>query len=123
MPVVHRGGRNDLSLFGELKSRNVFRVGIAYLIVSWVLAQVADLVLNNIGAEAWLMQVILLVLTLGLVFVILFSWAYEATTQGTKRETDVYRSSSITNQTGRKLDRSIAVSLSNPKIFNMERHQ
>jgi hypothetical protein len=45
-----------LSLFGELKRRNVFRAGIAYLIVSWVLAQVADLVLDNIGAPDWVMQ-------------------------------------------------------------------
>ena len=47
-----------MSLFGELKRRNVFRAGIACLIVSWVLAQVAGLVLDNISAPAWLMQVI-----------------------------------------------------------------
>ncbi len=64
-PVVHRGGRNDVSLFEELKRRNVFRAGIAFLIVSWVLAQVADLVLDNIGTQPWLMQTTLLILGLG----------------------------------------------------------
>ena len=39
-----------LSLFNELKRRNVFRAGIAYVVAVWVIAQVADLVLNNFGA-------------------------------------------------------------------------
>jgi len=100
-----------LSLFGELKRRNVFRAGIAYLIVSWVLAQVSDLVLDNIGAPDWVMQSILLVLALGLPLVIIFSWAFEVTPDGIKREADIERSSSITKHTGRKLDRSITVLL------------
>ena len=37
-----------VSFFEELKRRNVFRVGIAYLISAWVLLQVVDLVLENI---------------------------------------------------------------------------
>jgi len=100
-----------LSLLGELKRRNVFRAGIAYLIVSWVLAQVADLVLDNISAPDWVMQVILLGLALGFILVIFFSWAFEVTPEGVKRETDVDRSNSITQHTGRKLDRSIIVLL------------
>ena len=100
-----------MSLFEELKRRNVFRVGIAYLIVSWVLAQVADLVLDNIGAPIWVMQAILLVLALGFPLFLLFSWAFEVTTEGIKREADVDRSESITHHTGRKLDRSITILL------------
>jgi len=42
----------------ELKRRNVFRVGIAYVVVDWLTAQVADLVLDNIDAPHWLMQAI-----------------------------------------------------------------
>ena len=103
--------RNKLSLFEELKRRNVFRATIAYLIVSWVLAQVSDLVLENIGAPTWVMQTILLILALGLPIVIIFSWAYEVTTEGIKREKEVERSGSITHQTGRKLDRIIIVLL------------
>lgn len=41
--------------FAELKRRNVFRVGIAYLIVAWLLAHIADLLIDNIGAPGWVM--------------------------------------------------------------------
>ena len=100
-----------MSLFSELKRRNVFRVGIAYLIGGWLVIQVADIVLENIGAPAWVMQVILLLLVLGFVGAVFFSWAFEVTPEGLKLESEVDRSQSITGMTGRKLDRSITVML------------
>jgi TolB-like protein len=96
-----------VNIFNELQRRNVFRVTVAYVISSWLLAQVADLVLDNIAAPDWVMQTILLVLVLGLAPVVFFSWAYEVTPEGIKREADVDRSQSITHVTGRKLDRTI----------------
>ena len=96
-----------MSLFNELQRRNVFRVTVAYIISGWLLAQVADLVLDNIGAPDWVMQTILLVLLLALAPVVFFSWAYEVTPDGIKREADVDRSNSITAVTRRKLDRTI----------------
>jgi hypothetical protein len=54
------------SLFTELKRRNVFRVAAAYIIVAWLLAQVADLALENFGAPDWVIKTILLLLILGL---------------------------------------------------------
>ena len=36
-----------MSLFNELKKRNVFRVCAAYLVSAWVILQVADLVLER----------------------------------------------------------------------------
>ena len=68
---------------------------------------VADFVLENIGALDWVMQTILLVLTLGFPDVVFFSWAYEVTHEGIKRESEIDRSESITWITGRKLDRAI----------------
>jgi hypothetical protein len=65
-----------LSFIGELKRRNVFRVAIGYVISTWLLAQVADLALDTIGAPAWVMQTILLIFTLGFPVVLFFSWAY-----------------------------------------------
>ncbi len=96
-----------LSLFSELQRRNVFRVTVAYVVSAWLLAQVADLVLDNIAAPDWVMQSILLVLVLGLAPVVFFSWAYEVTPEGIKREAEVDRSQSITHVTGHKLDRTI----------------
>lgn len=100
-----------MSIWTELQRRNVVRVGIAYIIVSWLIAQVADLVLDNTGAPEWVMQVLLLLLLLGLPLVLFFSWAYEVTPEGIKRESEIDRSASITGVTGRKLDRSITVLL------------
>ncbi len=95
------------SFFEELKRRNVFRVGAAYLVASWVIAQVADLVLDNVDSPEWLMQAILVVLAVGFFVALIFAWAYELTSEGLKREYEVDRSQSITYQTGQKLNRAI----------------
>jgi len=100
-----------LHLFQELQRRNVFRVAIGYIVSSWLLAQVADLVLENIGSPDWVMQTIMLVLALGFPVVVFFSWAYEVTPEGIKRESEIDRSQSITHITGRKLDRAIVAVL------------
>jgi TolB-like protein/Tfp pilus assembly protein PilF len=93
-----------LSLLEELKRRNVFRIGFAYGVVAWLIAQVADLVLENVPAPDWLMQAILLVLAIGLPLALIMAWAFEMTPEGLKKEKDVDRSQSITPQTGRKLN-------------------
>lgn len=100
-----------MSLFSELRRRNVFRVAIAYVITAWLILQVADVVLGNIEAPGWIFQVILLLLSIGLPVAILFAWAFELTPEGIRREKDVDRSASIAGQTGRKLDRAIIVIL------------
>jgi adenylate cyclase len=100
-----------LQLYKELQRRNVFRVAIGYIVLSWLLAQVADLVLENIGAPDWVMQTIMLVLALGFPVVVFFSWAYEVTPEGIKRESEIDRTQSITHATARKLDRAITVVL------------
>ncbi|HSM31829.1 MAG TPA: hypothetical protein VK854_14115 [Woeseiaceae bacterium] len=93
------------NLIEELKRRNVIRVGLAYLVAAWVVLQIADLVLENIGAPGWVMQTLMLVLALGFPLVLLFSWAFELTPEGLKREKDVARGESITRHTAHKLDR------------------
>ncbi len=92
-------------LFEELKRRNVIRVAAAYIVGAWVLLQVADLVFDNIGAPDWVMKVLLLICTLAFPLVVAFSWAFELTPDGIRRETQVDRSSSITHETAKKLDR------------------
>ncbi len=100
-----------MSFFEELKRRNVFRVGIAYLITAWLLLQVVDLVLENINAPDWIMQVFMLALAVGFPVTLVIAWAFELTPEGLKKEKEVDRSASITPVTGRKLDRTIIVVL------------
>ena len=100
-----------MSFFEELKRRNVFRVGIAYVVSAWVLLQVVDLVLENIAAPEWVMQVFMLAMAIGFPVALLFAWAFEMTPEGIKLEKDVDKSESITKQTGQKLMRNTAIAL------------
>ena len=106
-----------MSLFNELKRRNVFKVGGAYIVVAWLRLQVADVVINNIGAPDWVFRAILLVLGLGLPVILLFAWAFELTPEGLKLEKDVDRSQSITPQTGKKLEYLTIAALSLVVVF------
>jgi TolB-like protein len=94
-------------LFEELKRRNVFKVGMAYVVLAWLVAQVTDVFLEPLGAPEWVIKTILMLLIAGLPLVLLFAWAYELTPEGLKREKDVDRSRSITHQTGQKLNLAI----------------
>lgn len=96
-----------MSLFEEFKRRNVFRVAIAYIILAWLMAQVAELLLETFGAPDWVLKSLLALFLVGFPFALFFAWAFELTPDGIKKERDVDRSQSITPQTGRKLDRSI----------------
>jgi len=100
-----------MSFFTELKRRNVFRVAVAYVITAWLLLQVADVFINNIGAPAWLFQAIVFLLALGFPIVMIFSWVFEITPEGIRREKDIERTDSIVTQTARKLDRAIIIVL------------
>jgi len=88
----------------ELKRRNVIRVGIAYLVGAWLLAQAADLVLDVMGAPDIILRSLVAVLVLGFVPAVIFAWAFELTPEGLKREKEVHRDASITHVTARKLD-------------------
>jgi len=98
-------------LFQEMKRRNVFRVAIAYIAASWLVLQVLDLVVENVEAPPWVMKFLLAVAAIGFPLALVFSWAYELTPEGMKREKEVDRTESITHQTGRRLDRVIMLVL------------
>jgi TolB-like protein len=106
-----------MSIFKELKRRNVIRVAIAYIFAAWLLLQVADVVINNIGAPGWVFQAILLLVALGFPFALIFAWAFELTPEGIKREHEVDRSESITHVTGRKFDFAIIGLLAIAVVF------
>ncbi len=93
-----------MSLIAELKRRNVFRVSVAYAVIAWLLAQVADLAFDNFGSPDWVPKSVLFILALGFPLAVFFAWAFEMTPEGVKKEKDVDHSRSITQQTGRKLD-------------------
>ena len=96
-----------MSFFTELQRRNVVRVGIAYTLVAWVIAQVAEFAFESFGAPDWTIRSLVVLMLLGLPVALIFAWVYEMTPEGLKKETEVDRSQSITPSTGRRIDRVI----------------
>ena len=100
---------NLSSFVAELKRRNVIRVAGLYLVGAWLVVQVAGTVLPMFGAPEWLPRTIVVLVAIGFVPAVIFSWLFELTPQGLKREDDVAPEHSITPQTGRRMDRMIIV--------------
>ena len=91
-------------LFGELKRRNVVRVGIAYIVVGWVAVQIAEVLFDAFGTPDWVIKTVIVLIALGFPFALLFAWAFELTPDGLKKTRDVDVSESITPRTGQKLN-------------------
>jgi TolB-like protein/Tfp pilus assembly protein PilF len=102
---------------GELRRRNIFKVSLAYAIVSWLLVQIADIVLPAFNAPNWVMQVLILFLILAFPVAVLLAWAYELTPTGLTPTADVDRTQSITVQTGQKLNYIVIALLSIAVVF------
>jgi len=100
-----------MTLFGELKRRNVFRVGAAYAVAAWLLIQVAETIFPLFGFDETPARIVVIVLAIGFVPSLVFAWAFELTPEGLKKEKDVDRTESIASQTSKKLDRLIMVVL------------
>jgi TolB-like protein/Flp pilus assembly protein TadD len=93
-----------LSLIAELKRRNVFKAGAAYLALGWVVIQVTATMVPALNLPPSVVPIATWIGVIGFPFVVLFAWAYELTPDGIKREKDIDRSTSITHVTGRRLD-------------------
>lgn len=100
-----------MSFLTELKRRNVIRVGIFYLVSSWVLLQLTDVLSSLLPVPEWTGSLVVLLLALGFVPALLFAWVYEMTPEGLRREQDVDRTESITAGTGKKINTLIVVLL------------
>ncbi|MBT8136790.1 MAG: tetratricopeptide repeat protein [Gammaproteobacteria bacterium] len=96
-----------MTFFEELRQRNVFRVAAGYVLLSWLILQVVDIVLPLIGAPEWVGRFMLLVLAIGFPIALFLSWAYEFTSEGVRRESDVVRDAATAKAVSRKIDFAI----------------
>jgi TolB-like protein/predicted negative regulator of RcsB-dependent stress response len=94
---------SERNFFAELKRRNVYKVAVAYAVVSWLLIQAASILLPTFDAPGWVMKVLVMVVVLGFVPALIFSWAFEITPEGLKREEEVGSNKSISHHTGRRI--------------------
>ena len=99
------------NLIGELKRRNVFRVGAAYLVVGWVALQAVDVVAPILELPDWFAKGILVLLAVGFPVAILLAWAYEVTPDGVRTTDEVDRDPTLSRSASRRLERVIAVAV------------
>jgi len=100
-----------MGLLQELKRRNVIRMAGLYLVGAWLLVQVAGTVLPMFGAPAWMPRSVVVLLALGFIPALVFSWVFELTPDGLKRDAEVKPEESIASQTARRMEHMIVVVL------------
>src|SRR5205814_3885790 len=94
---------SDLNFFAELKRRNVYKVAVAYAVISWLIIQIATQVFPFFEVPNWAVRLVVLLLILGFPAALILSWAFEITPEGIKRESEIEPDKSITHHTGRKI--------------------
>ena len=102
---------NARNFVAELKRRNVIRMAGLYLVGAWLLTQVASTVLPAFDVPGWVLRGLIITLVFGFVPALIFSWVFELTPAGLKRDEDVRPKQSIAPQTARRMDRMIIIVL------------
>ncbi len=100
-----------MSLFRELKRRNVLRAGAAYVVAAWLLIQVAETIFPLFGFGDTPARIVVIMLAIGFIPAMIVAWVFEWTPEGLKKESEIDHSQSIAPYTGKKLDRMIMVVL------------
>ncbi len=98
-------------LVAELRRRNVHRAAAMYLVVGWLLTEVLTTTLPTLGAPEWVARAVILTFAIGFVPAMIFSWFYELTHEGIKRENEINRDDMDSAETGKKLEVVTGVSL------------
>ena len=93
-----------MSFFAELKRRNVFKVGVAYVIVAWLIAQVIDVINEPLHLPDWFGTVVIILLGIGFLLAIFLAWVYELTPEGIKVTTSAGPAQFHTQTTGQRLN-------------------
>ncbi len=99
---MHRSG-----FFHELRRRNVFRMAGLYVVGAWLIIQVSGTVLPMFDAPAWLPRSLVFLLAIGFVPALIFSWVFELTPEGLRREREVPAEQSIMSDTGQRMNHMI----------------
>jgi TolB-like protein len=94
---------NRGNFFSELKRRNVYKVAVAYAVVSWLVIQAASILLPTFDAPGWAMKLVVATLVVGFPVTLALSWAFEITPQGIKLESEIAPNESISRRTGRRI--------------------
>lgn len=97
-PLAERS--RTMTLFAELRRRNVFRVAAAYAVVAWLIVQVGDVAADNLAFPDWFMPMLFVLLGLGFPVALFLAWAFEMTPQGVQKTADADRDTTMTGSEG-----------------------
>ncbi|MCK5400192.1 MAG: hypothetical protein KAJ28_01035 [Flavobacteriaceae bacterium] len=105
---------NLKTIIAELNRRNVFKAGLAYLVIAWMIIQVAAIILPSFNAPVYFMKSLIVVLLIGFPIWIAFSWIYDITSEGIKRtsHTDKLIQTEDNIEISQRLNKVIIVALS-----------
>jgi TolB-like protein len=93
-----------MSFWAEIRRRNVVKVGAAYLIVAWLIAQIVSVISEPMRLPEWFGAAVLVLLAIGFPIALLLAWAYELTPEGIKKTGGVPLEKSMTHLTGQRLN-------------------
>ncbi len=100
-----------MSLYTELRRRNVFKVAIVYTAVAWLLLQVSDTLGPALRLPEWFISAVAFLLILGFPVAVVFAWAFDLTPEGLKRETKADSDASEGARTDSKLNHIVVAAL------------
>jgi TolB-like protein/Tfp pilus assembly protein PilF len=95
---------NLKKFFSELQRRNVYKVAVAYGVVSWLLIQITTQLFPVFEIPTWAVRLVILVLALGFPVALVLAWAYELTPEGVKRTEEIDPKQPGSRSTSRTLD-------------------
>ena len=98
-----------MPIFAELKRRNVFRVALYYVALSWIVMQVTDVLMSVLRLPDWTGRLIFLLLVIGFPIALLLAWAFELTPEGLRREVVAVPDRAMTGRTRKRFDRLLIV--------------
>jgi adenylate cyclase len=90
--------------FVELQRRNVYKVGVAYAVVSWLLIQIATQVFPIFEIPNWASRLVVFLLAIGFPVALILAWAYDLTPEGVQRTDEMDRKGVVVRRTGRTLN-------------------
>lgn len=98
---------NVKKYIAELKRRNVFKPAVAYLLVAWLIVQVADIVLSTFDAPPYIMKTLMFLLIIGFPLNLIFSWIYDFTPKGFKKTEQAEEEVAFTSKFNQQSDKNI----------------
>tara|TARA_R110002073_G_scaffold266444_3_gene429725 strand:- start:9232 stop:11094 length:1863 start_codon:yes stop_codon:yes gene_type:complete len=102
---------SHMNFLAELRRRNVFRVAAAYLVVSWLVLQIVNVLTPALDLPSWVDGVVAVFLMAAFPIAVLLAWAFEMTPDGMKRTEALPEGSHAAPQGARALDYAIIAGL------------